>query len=99
MQLETERRGSTDNLVLTLEHGGSTSKDLIGSFTRKDHLHTLRFDLSTEEIHWSTCANCSDIKRLEMEYDILQRIQSFLERKRMFMMHRLEERRDFSCRQ
>ncbi|KAH3659965.1 hypothetical protein OGAPHI_007170 [Ogataea philodendri] len=55
-----------------------SSKDFVGTFTRKNHLHTLSLDLSGQQVHWSRGTDGRHIVGLQVVDDVGKSIKSFL---------------------
>lgn len=73
-----------------------TTKDLVGSFTRQDHLDSHSLDLSGQEVHGGRSSNGGDVEGLEVVNDLLNSIKTFLEGKGVFVVDCAQEIGSFS---
>lgn len=68
-------------------YDNATPKDLVTSFTAQDHLDTGGLDLTTEQVHRDTRTNSCNVISLEVIDDFRNRVQTFLDREDVFVVH------------
>ena len=68
-----------------------TSENLIGSFTRENHLDTHSLDLSAEKVHWGGSSDSRNVVGLEVVDDLGNRVKTFLDGKVIFVVDGAEE--------
>lgn len=64
-----------------------TTVYLVASFTAENHFDTHGLYFTTEEIHWSTSANCCNVIGLQMINDVWNGIEPFLHGEDVFVMN------------
>ena len=73
-----------------------TTKDLVGTFTREDHLDSHSLDLSGQEVHGSGSSDGGDVESLQVVNDFFNGVKTFLKSKGVFVVDCSEEIGSFS---